>query len=125
VSDSRLRPQPRFIPNANDRVQSMGSIYAFDVITRSGSPFLTGKRLFARALIGTPKGIICDSMGNVFAGCGDGVEIWNPGGTLLGVIRVPGESQKWLKLAEMNTNEYQSACGEPGVGNTRGVVHLC
>lgn len=90
MSDTGLRPRPQPVLNANDLVQSMGSIYAFDVTTRSGSPFLTGKRLFARALSGTPKGIICDSAGNVFAGCGDGVEIWNPGGTLLGVIRVPG-----------------------------------
>jgi gluconolactonase len=52
---------------------------------------LTGKRLFARAAKGVPKGIICDKSGNVFAGCGDGVEIWNPGGILLGVIAVPGE----------------------------------
>jgi gluconolactonase len=64
------------------------------VITRSGAPFLTGKRLFARAVKGRPKGVICDAKGNVFAGCGDGVEIWNPGGLLLGVISVPCENQR-------------------------------
>lgn len=36
-------------------------------------------------------GVKCDDNGNVYAGCADGVEVWNPGGTLLGVIEVQGE----------------------------------
>lgn len=28
----------------------------------------------------------CDTRGNVYAGCGDGVQVWNPSGTLLGKI---------------------------------------
>jgi gluconolactonase len=28
--------------------------------------------------------------GNVYAGCGDGVEVWNDGGGLIGRILVPG-----------------------------------
>lgn len=31
-------------------------------------------------------GIHCDSKGNVYAGCGDGVHIWNPSGKLIGKI---------------------------------------
>jgi len=69
------------------------------VTRRGGSPFLTGKRLFARAAQGIPKGVICDRQGNVFAGCGDGVEIWNAGGVLLGVITVPGEKHTLLFLS--------------------------
>jgi hypothetical protein len=31
-------------------------------------------------------GIHCDSNGNVYAACGDGIHVWNPSGTLLGKI---------------------------------------
>jgi gluconolactonase len=34
------------------------------------------------------KGIHCDSKGNVYAGCGDGVHVWNPSGKLIGKIYV-------------------------------------
>ncbi|KAM0287551.1 hypothetical protein ACHAO9_007580 [Fusarium lateritium] len=33
-----------------------------------------------------PNGIHCDSKGNVYAGCGDGVHVWNPSGKLIGKI---------------------------------------
>ncbi|KAK3352696.1 D-lactonohydrolase-like protein-like protein [Lasiosphaeria hispida] len=66
------------------------TIYAFDVIKRSGSPFLANKRVFAFALSSIPMGIVCDDAGNVYTGCADGIEIWNAGGSILGVIEVPG-----------------------------------
>lgn len=66
------------------------TIYAFDIITRSGAPFLTNRRVFAYAASGFPDGIKCDVYGNVYSGCGDGVEVWNPAGTLIGTILVPG-----------------------------------
>jgi gluconolactonase len=31
-------------------------------------------------------GIHCDSKGNVYAGCGDGVHVWNQSGKLIGKI---------------------------------------
>lgn len=31
-------------------------------------------------------GVHCDSKGYVYAGCGDGINIWNPAGTLIGKI---------------------------------------
>jgi gluconolactonase len=64
-------------------------IYAFDVVVRPG-PFLANRRLFAFADGGCPDGIKCDTRGNVYAGCGDGVEVWNPAGTLIGRILVQG-----------------------------------
>ncbi|OIW32577.1 hypothetical protein CONLIGDRAFT_630248 [Coniochaeta ligniaria NRRL 30616] len=78
-------------------------IYAFDIVTRSGAPFLTGKRLFSLAAKGMPKGIVCDKKGNVFAGCGDGVEIWNAAGTFLGVVTVPApvSAISWGREGEM------------------------
>lgn len=64
--------------------------YAFDIITRHDSPFLANKRLFAFADIGIPDGIKCDTEGNVYSGCGDGIHVWSPGGTLIGKVYVPG-----------------------------------
>lgn len=64
-------------------------IYAFDVVAKPG-PFLANRRLFAFADGGWPDGIKCDTKGNVYSGCGDGVEVWNPSGTLLGRILVRG-----------------------------------
>lgn len=58
--------------------------------TYSKSPFLINRRVFAGAVNGFPDGIKCDIYGNVYAGCGDGVEVWNDGGTLIGRILVPG-----------------------------------
>jgi len=34
------------------------------------------------------QGVHCDSKGNVYAGCGDGVQVWNPAGKLIGKIYV-------------------------------------
>lgn len=64
--------------------------YAFDVIERAGGQFLANKRVFAMADAGIPDGIKCDTEGNVYAGCFDGVEVWNAAGRLLGKILVPG-----------------------------------
>jgi len=64
--------------------------YAFDIITRSNSPFLANKRLFATASTGIPDGIKCDLEGNVYSGCGDGLNVWSPGGSLIGKVVCPG-----------------------------------
>lgn len=39
---------------------------------------------------GTPDGIKCDMQGNVYSGCGDGVNVWSCGGLLLGKILLDG-----------------------------------
>jgi gluconolactonase len=64
--------------------------YAFDIITRSDSLFLANKRLFATVSSGIPDGIKCDLSGNVYSGCGDGLNVWSPGGSLLGKVVCPG-----------------------------------
>ncbi|KAL4886967.1 hypothetical protein BJY04DRAFT_44333 [Aspergillus karnatakaensis] len=66
------------------------SIYAFDVVHYHGQPFLTNRRLFAMADNAIPDGIKCDLEGNVYSGCGDGVNVWSSGGDLLGRILVEG-----------------------------------
>lgn len=37
---------------------------------------------------GVPDGIKLDMDGNVYAGCGDGINVWSPGGVLLGKILI-------------------------------------
>ncbi|KAI0433595.1 hypothetical protein F5Y09DRAFT_51998 [Xylaria sp. FL1042] len=72
---------------------SPATIYAYDMIRRPGAlPFLVNKRVFAFAFSGVPAAVTCDPAGNVYAACGDGVEVWDSGGTALGLIRIPG---KW------------------------------
>ena len=69
------------------------SIYAFDIIhstKHSTEPFLTNRRLFAFASGRVPDGIKCDTNGNVYSGCLDGISVWSPGGVLLGKILIPG-----------------------------------
>ncbi|OKO97311.1 Gluconolactonase [Penicillium subrubescens] len=59
------------------------SIYRFDV-KKDGT--LDNRKVFAFVNAGAPDGVHCDSWGNVYAGCGDGVHVWNPSGKLIGKI---------------------------------------
>ncbi|KAH9475861.1 Lactonohydrolase oryL [Psilocybe cubensis] len=58
------------------------TIYAFDVDPKSQAFF--NRRIFAYTDTGIPDGVQVDAAGNVYAGCGDGVQVWSPEGTLLG-----------------------------------------
>ncbi|MCJ1386103.1 hypothetical protein MMC17_009228 [Xylographa soralifera] len=68
------------------------TIYAFSLLydPATQAPFLVNRRVFAHADAGVPDGIKCDVHGNVYAGCGDGINVWNSGGTLIGKILVEG-----------------------------------
>ncbi|KAJ5860288.1 SMP-30/Gluconolaconase/LRE-like region [Penicillium soppii] len=65
------------------------SVYRYDV--KEDGTF-ENRKLFAFVNSGAPDGIHCDSWGNVYAGCGDGVQVWNPSGKLLGKIYVGATS---------------------------------
>lgn len=65
-------------------------IYAYDI--SADHKRLSNWRTFAYADNGFPDGIHTDTEGNVWAGCGDGVHVWNPEGMLLGKIWVGVES---------------------------------
>lgn len=69
------------------------TIYAYDVLMRGGAPFLSNRRVFAVPVSGIPIGIKCDDTGHVYAGCSDGIEIWNAGGMLQAVVEIPGECE--------------------------------
>ena len=60
------------------------TIYAYDV-AKDGKQ-LANRRTFAFCTSGVPDGIKCDEKGNVYAGCGDGIHVWNADGGLLGKI---------------------------------------
>jgi gluconolactonase len=76
--------------NGNIDFTRASTIYAYDVEERRKSKFLLNRRVFTMADVGVPDGLKCDTAGNVYAGCGDGLSIWSPGGVLLGKILVPG-----------------------------------
>lgn len=59
------------------------SIYRFSV---EDDGTFSERKLFAFASPGIPDGVHCDSNGNVYSGVGDGVQVWNPAGTLIGKI---------------------------------------
>jgi gluconolactonase len=61
------------------------SIYVYDVIDKK---FLANRRMFAYCDSWVPDGIKCDEYGNVYSGCGDGIHVWDPEGTLIGKISV-------------------------------------
>ncbi|PIL27001.1 hypothetical protein GSI_10140 [Ganoderma sinense ZZ0214-1] len=58
------------------------TIYAYDIDPKTDT--FTNRRVFAYIDTGAPDGIQLDAAGNVYAGCGDGVQVWNPEGTLIG-----------------------------------------
>ncbi|PFH47566.1 hypothetical protein AMATHDRAFT_50207 [Amanita thiersii Skay4041] len=60
------------------------TIYAFDVDPKSS--VLQNRRVFVYDDAGIPDGLQVDSEGRVYAGCGDGVHVWNNNGDLLGKI---------------------------------------
>lgn len=59
------------------------TIYAYDIIDEKR---LENRRVFAYVDNGFPDGIHTDTQGNVWAGCGDGVHVWNKDGKLLGKV---------------------------------------
>ena len=80
VTDSGYSP-------SND-VEKPHELYAFDVEWSPFGPNLRNKRLFAVVDSGIPDGLKLDRNGNLYVGCGDGVQIFNQYGLLLGKIVV-------------------------------------
>ncbi|PPR00677.1 hypothetical protein CVT24_000965 [Panaeolus cyanescens] len=58
------------------------TIYAYDVDEETQT--FMNRRVFAYADTGIPDGVQVDADGNVYAGCGDGVQVWSKKGVLLG-----------------------------------------
>lgn len=66
------------------------AIYAYDVM--EGAMTLGKARLFAKVAPGFPDGMRLDTMGNLYVGALDGVQVFNPAGKLIGKIRMPKET---------------------------------
>jgi gluconolactonase len=71
------------------------TIYAFDI---QDERTLANRRTFAYVDTGFPDGIHTDNDGNVWAGCGDGVHVWNPEGTLIGKVWIGVDSNNFAFL---------------------------
>ncbi|MCJ1227598.1 hypothetical protein MMC12_004254 [Toensbergia leucococca] len=76
--------------NGLSDLRRAATIYAYSVYWENDSPFLINRRVFAYADSGVPDGIKCDVLGNVYAGCGDGINVWSAGGMLIGKILIEG-----------------------------------
>ena len=74
-------------------------IYAFDLVVRNGGVFAQNKRVFAALDYGFPDGLKVDRAGNVWTSAGDGVQVFNAGGQLIGKILV---SQSYPKNQAVN-----------------------
>jgi gluconolactonase len=61
-----------------------------DLVYYHSQPSLVNRWLFAMADTGIPDDIKCDTGGNVYSGCGDGINEWSPGSVILGKILVAG-----------------------------------
>ena len=61
----------------NSRIVFADYRYVYDVaaIGEAGSWTLENRRVFAHCDKGFPDGIKCDTLGNVYSGCGDGVHV--------------------------------------------------
>ncbi|KAF9873495.1 evolved d-pantonohydrolase [Colletotrichum karsti] len=64
-------------------LSSPASVYSFDV-NEDGT--WQNRKTFAYTASFIPDGVHTDSVGRVYAGCGDGVHVWNPSGKLIGKI---------------------------------------
>ncbi|CAI0654998.1 unnamed protein product [Colletotrichum noveboracense] len=64
-------------------LSSPASVYSFDV-NEDGT--WENRKTFAYTASFIPDGVHTDSVGHVYAGCGDGVHVWNPSGKLIGKI---------------------------------------
>ena len=82
VSDSGANQEP-----GSYHVDRPHHIKAFDVIGGRG---LAGERLLAVTTPGFPDGLKVDSEGRVYASSFSGVQVFDPGGQLIGEIRLPG-----------------------------------
>lgn len=69
--------------------QAPRTIYAYDV-TGPKSTFLQNRYVYAYTDVGTPGGARIDNFGNVFAGAGDGVNVWSAQGDLIGKVLFDG-----------------------------------
>lgn len=62
-------------------------VYDFDGPKKN---FLVNRRVFAVADTGIPDGVKVDKVGNVWAACGDGLNVWDSYGDLIGKILIDG-----------------------------------
>jgi len=69
-----------------DNLTDPATIYRFDI--SADGKRLANRQVFAYSEFGFPDGIHTDTNGNVYSGVGDGVNVWNKEGVLIGKFAV-------------------------------------
>ncbi|KAI5476217.1 hypothetical protein MNV49_007979 [Pseudohyphozyma bogoriensis] len=107
------------------------TIYVYDVVrpphgadlTAEG-PTLHNRRVFAYTDSGVPDGIKTDRAGNVYSGCGDGVQVWNSSGTLIGkIVMTPSVMPKTVEESKQKEYETRGAANFNFIPGGRMVVY--
>ncbi|RMZ14934.1 hypothetical protein D0864_00026 [Hortaea werneckii] len=93
VSDTGFATYPG-VTNASEPA----SIYRYRI--SADGKRLQDRQLFASSDAGLPDGLHTDMEGTVYAGCGDGVHVWNPAGVLMGKIAVDGGAANFAFVPE-------------------------
>jgi gluconolactonase len=89
-----------------------------------GGLFLSNRRLFAMPDNQAADGIKTDMKENVYGGCGDGVNVWSPEGTLLSRVLLEvgignlGFGKPGELFAMGDTVSWKTALNKPVVGAT-------
>jgi hypothetical protein len=98
---------------------SVDGRYVFDVTTLGdeGTWTLANRRVFAHCDKGFPDGIKCDTLGNVYSGCGDGVHVLLPSAPPsylnLSYLSSLTQSHSSLALISNPRSRSQSHCALP------------
>ncbi|KAI6863026.1 lactonohydrolase [Hortaea werneckii] len=93
VSDAGFATYPG-VMNASEPA----SIYRYRI--SADEKRLQDRQLFAYSDAGLPHGLHADTEGNVYAGYGNGVHVWNPAGVLMGKIAVDGGAANFAFVPE-------------------------
>lgn len=92
-------------------------VLEFDVRGDGADSALVNKRVFADITPGIPDGLKIDGWGNVYVAAGDGVQVFNPEGVLLGKIHTPPYPSKFASLTapygQCSNLETGGALGTP------------
>jgi sugar lactone lactonase YvrE len=94
--------------------------YVFDVgvLGEPGSWTLENRRVFAHCDKGFPDGIKCDTLGNVYSGCGDGVHVFPFQGWLMTGV-------EHFRTSNWENCSWRTWVWEPRLWSSRDSIHLC
>lgn len=78
-----------YVSDTSSALPGHGANHCIHVFDMNSEGRIDGGRVFAEVTPGVPDGLKIDEGGCVYAACGDGVQVFDPDGTLLGKLLVP------------------------------------